>query len=120
MSSGTTGHPRAASLTHRSVAITKLVCRFLTSPSQEPAVGSAMRLTKHDAVCCLFPCFGLVMGLLASFCHGSYVVFPSDCFDAEKTLDAVVQEKATVLLREPTMVFAELEALESSTIGTWD
>jgi len=76
-----------------------------------------MRLTPDDVVCCpppLFHCFGLVMGFLASFCHGSSIVFPSDHFDARRTLDAVVQEKATALLGVPTMFVAELEILKTT------
>lgn len=76
-----------------------------------------MRLTPSDVVCCpppLFHCFGLVMGFLASFCHGSSIVFPSDHFDARRTLDAVVQEKATALLGVPTMFVAELEVLKTA------
>ncbi|KAL2004686.1 hypothetical protein VTN00DRAFT_3214 [Thermoascus crustaceus] len=80
-------------------------------------VGHALRLTPSDVVCCpppLFHCFGLVMGFLASFCHGSSIVFPSDHFDARRTLDAVVQEKATALLGVPTMFVAELEVLKTT------
>ncbi|KAM5341498.1 hypothetical protein ACJ41O_014529 [Fusarium nematophilum] len=79
--------------------------------------GHAMRLTQDDIVCCpppLFHCFGLVMGFLASFCHGSTIVFPSDNFNAEKTIEAVVSEKATALLGVPTMFIAELDALEKN------
>lgn len=76
-----------------------------------------MKLTKEDVVCCpppLFHCFGLVMGLLASFCYGSSIIFPSDTFDAQKTIDSVVAEKATALLGVPTMFIAELEVLEKN------
>ena len=74
-----------------------------------------MRLTTKDVVCCpppLFHCFGLVMGFLASFCHGSKIVFPSDGFNADQTMEAVVREKATALLGVPTMFMAELESLQ--------
>lgn len=80
-------------------------------------VGDAMRLTETDVVCCpppLFHCFGLIMGFLASFCHGSSIVFPSDNFNAEATLSAVLKEKATALLGVPSMFLAELEALQKS------
>lgn len=76
-----------------------------------------MELTVKDVVCCpppLFHCFGLVMGFLASFIHGSSIVFPSGNFDPKLTLDAVVDEKATALLGVPTMFLAELEELERS------
>ncbi|KAH8896860.1 4-coumarate-CoA ligase [Thozetella sp. PMI_491] len=101
--SGTTGLPKAAKLTHSNLINNG---RF---------VGQAMHLTEEDIVCCpcpLFHCFGLVMGFLASFVHGSSIIFPSAGFNATATLDAIVQEKATVLLGVPTMFVAELEELE--------
>lgn len=76
-----------------------------------------MHLTPEDVVCCpppLFHCFGLVMGFLASFCHGSSIVFPADTFDARKVVDALVRYDATVLLGVPTMYVAELEVIEKT------
>ena len=73
-----------------------------------------MRLTSEDVVCCvppLFHCFGLVMGFLSSFFHGSTCVFPSDDFNAERVVDALVHERCTALLSVPTMFYAELEVL---------
>lgn len=70
-------------------------------------------LTHQDVVCCpppLFHCFGLVMGFLGGFTHGSTVVFPSDHFDPDMVLDAIFMEKCTALLGVPTMFVAELEA----------
>ena len=78
-------------------------------------VGDAIRLSPDDMVCCpppLFHCFGLVLGFLAAFTHGSCIVFPSDAFNADSTLNAIYSEKATVLLGVPTMFLAELEQLE--------
>jgi mevalonyl-CoA ligase len=75
-----------------------------------------MNLTPSDAVCCpppLFHCFGLVMGFLASFTHGSTIVFPCDQFDANEVLDALYEEKCTALLGVPTMFIAEIEANRS-------
>lgn len=75
-----------------------------------------MRLTPEDVVCCpppLFHTFGLVLGFLNAFTHGSAIVFPSDTFDAEQVIDAVSKEKATALLGVPTMFVAELEVCES-------
>lgn len=72
-----------------------------------------MQLTPTDAVCCpppLFHCFGLVIGFLASFTHGSSIVFASPQFDAHKVLDAVVAERCTILLGVPTMFIAVLDA----------
>ncbi|KAI1872770.1 uncharacterized protein JN550_003644 [Neoarthrinium moseri] len=99
----TTGMPKAACLTHHNIINN---ARF---------VGSAMKLTSDDVVCCpppLFHCFGLVMGLLASFCYGSSIMFPSDNFSAESTIHAVVQHKATALLGVPTMFISELAVVK--------
>ncbi|UQC88294.1 4-coumarate-CoA ligase [Colletotrichum lupini] len=103
--SGTTGRPKAATLTHINLV------------NDAQFVGDAMRLTEADVVCCpppLFHCFGLIMGFLASFCHGSSIVFASDNFNAEATLSAVLNEKATALLGVSSMFLAELEALQQS------
>ncbi|CCF34428.1 4-coumarate-CoA ligase [Colletotrichum higginsianum] len=106
--SGTTGLPKASALTHINLINDAIF------------VGDAMRLTEVDIVCSpppLFHCFGLVLGFLSSFCHGSSIVLPSDNFDARKALLAVVQEKATALLGVPTMFLAELEELDRSTLS---
>ncbi len=69
-----------------------------------------MRLTVDDVLCCpppLFHCFGLVMGFLASVCHGSSIIFPSPQFEVKPVLDALVN--ATALLGVPTMFVALLE-----------
>ncbi|CEJ56598.1 hypothetical protein PMG11_02800 [Penicillium brasilianum] len=100
--SGTTGSPKAAMLTHNNLIND---ARF---------VGDAMALTSEDVICCpppLFHCFGLVLGFLASFTHGSSIVFPSDFFDARLVVDAMVKEDATVLLGVPTMYVSELEVI---------
>ena len=99
--SGTTGSPKAATLTHNNLLNNG---RF---------VGDAMHLTRQDVIACsppLFHCFGLVMGFLASFTHGSKLVFPCDQFDANQTLDVIYSEKCTALLEVPTMFVAMLEA----------
>ncbi|KAI9146711.1 Acyl-CoA ligase sidI [Paramyrothecium foliicola] len=100
--SGTTGRPKAASLTHRNLI------------NNGKLNGEAMRLTPDDIVCSpppLYHCFGLVMGFLGSFTHGSSIIFPSETFNAVQTLASLVQEKATALLGVPTMFTAELEVL---------
>ncbi|KAL2848890.1 acetyl-CoA synthetase-like protein [Aspergillus pseudoustus] len=100
--SGTTGSPKAAMLSHVNIINN---ARF---------VGHAMRLTPSDVVCCpppLFHCFGLVMGFLASFCYGSAIVFPSDAFDADRVVEAMIRESATVIIGVPTMYLAELDAI---------
>eukprot|EP01027_Heterolobosea_sp_BB2_P000012 GEZU01000015.1.p1 GENE.GEZU01000015.1~~GEZU01000015.1.p1 ORF type:complete len:636 (+),score=143.52 GEZU01000015.1:184-2091(+) len=98
--SGTTGLPKGAVLTHRNI----LNNGFL--------VGEKMRLTPSDSLCIpvpLYHCFGLVMGNLACLTHGSKVVYPSAGFDAEATLKAVSEEKCTALHGVPTMFIAELD-----------
>ncbi|KAJ5892131.1 acetyl-CoA synthetase-like protein [Penicillium subrubescens] len=100
--SGTTGSPKAAMLTSNNLLND---ARF---------VGDAMALTPEDVICCpppLFHCFGLVLGFLASFTHGSSIVFPSDFFDVKRVVDAIVDEDATVLLGVPTMYVSELEVM---------
>ncbi|KAJ5103934.1 acetyl-CoA synthetase-like protein [Penicillium argentinense] len=103
--SGTTGSPKAAMLTHNNLLNN---ARF---------VGDAMQLSLDDVVCCpppLFHCFGLVLGFLASYTHGSSIVFPSDFFDVRKVVDAIMIEDATVLLGVPTMYVAELEVMSKT------
>jgi acyl-CoA synthetase (AMP-forming)/AMP-acid ligase II len=76
-----------------------------------------MALTHEDVLCCpppLFHCFGLVLGFLDSYTHGSTIVFPSDFFDVRKVVDALVEEDVTVLLGVPTMFISELEAMEKT------
>lgn len=73
-----------------------------------------MNLTPEDVVCCpppLFHCFGLVLGFLASYTHGSAIVFPSDFFDVKRVVNAIMDEDATVLLGVPTMYVSELEVM---------
>ncbi|RAL13069.1 acetyl-CoA synthetase-like protein [Aspergillus homomorphus CBS 101889] len=99
--SGTSGEPKLSMLTHRGLI------------NNARLVGDAMRLTPDDVVCCpppLFHTFGLVLGFLNAFAHGSAIVYPSDHFHAESVIDAIVQENATALLGVPTMFVAELEA----------
>ncbi|CAK7200229.1 hypothetical protein SEUCBS139899_002920 [Sporothrix eucalyptigena] len=107
--SGTTGRPKAACLTHRNIL------------NDAMFVGAAMKLTPADVVSCpppLFHCFGLVMGFLASFYHGSSIVFPSDTFNAEMTIESVLRDRISALLGVPTMFFAQLELLEKHK-GRW-
>ncbi|KAJ5141207.1 hypothetical protein N7526_002202 [Penicillium atrosanguineum] len=76
-----------------------------------------MQLTPSDIICCpppLFHCFGLVLGFLSSFTHGSSIIFPSDNFDVHKVVSTIIAEHATVLLGVPTMYVSELEVLSKS------
>lgn len=98
--SGTTGFPKGATLTHRNI----LNNGFF--------IGECMKLTEQDRLCVpvpLYHCFGMVLGNLACFTHGSTVVYPNDGFDALKVLEAVQAEKCTGLHGVPTMFIAELD-----------
>jgi fatty-acyl-CoA synthase len=98
--SGTTGAPKGATLTH---------CNILNNGF---FVGEAMHFTEHDRLCIPVPfyhCFGMVMGNLNCVTHGAAMVIPNDGFDPERTLTAVSQERCTALYGVPTMFIAELD-----------
>ena len=97
--SGTTGFPKGATLSHRNI----LNNGFF--------VGELCGYTDVDRVCIPVPfyhCFGMVMGNLASTSHGATMVIPAPSFDPNITLDVVQQEKCTSLYGVPTMFIAEL------------
>ncbi|TLD39662.1 mevalonyl-CoA ligase [Venturia nashicola] len=92
--SGSTGNPKAASLTHHNVINN---ARF---------IGDRLALTHNDILCCpppLFHCFGLVLGLLACITHGASIVYPAEIFDPQETLLAIAREKCTALHGVPAM-----------------
>jgi fatty-acyl-CoA synthase len=98
--SGTTGFPKGATLTHRNV----LNNGFF--------IGEAMRLTHLDRLCIpvpLYHCFGMVLGNLACLTHGATIVYPNDAFDPLLVLEVVQQERCTGLHGVPTMFIAELD-----------
>ena len=98
--SGTTGFPKGATLTHRNI----LNNGFF--------IGECMRLTPEDRLCIpvpLYHCFGMVLGNLACVTHGSTIVYPSDGFDPVRVLETVQAEKCTGLHGVPTMFIAELD-----------
>ena len=98
--SGTTGAPKGATLTHHNIV------------NNGWFVGEAMRLTEHDKLCIPVPfyhCFGMVLGNLACVTHGACMVIPGEGFDALTTLQCVAEEKCTGLHGVPTMFIAELE-----------
>ncbi|MDN7448837.1 AMP-binding protein [Burkholderia multivorans] len=98
--SGTTGSPKGATLTHRNVVNN---ARF---------IARAMRFTEQDALCIpvpLYHCFGMVLAVLACVSTGAAMVFPGEAFDPVATLAAVAEERCTALHGVPTMFIAELD-----------
>ena len=100
--SGTTGNPKGATLSHHNILNNGLL------------VGEGCGYTEKDRVCIPVPyyhCFGMVMGNLACTSHGATIVLPSASFDPKAALEAVAKERCTSLYGVPTMFIAEL-ALE--------
>ncbi|MGD0976090.1 MAG: AMP-binding protein [Candidatus Korobacteraceae bacterium] len=98
--SGTTGSPKGATLTHHNL----LNNGFF--------VGEAMRMTEQDRLCIpvpLYHCFGLTMSNLNCVIHGSTMVFPSEWFDPLAVLETVEAERCTAIQGVPAMFIAELE-----------
>jgi len=98
--SGTTGFPKGATLTHRNI----LNNGFF--------IGECMKLGPDDRLCIpvpLYHCFGMVLGNLACLTHGSAIVYPNDGFDPLTVLETVQAEKCTGLHGVPTMFIAELD-----------
>ena len=97
--SGTTGTPKGATLTHHNIL------------NNGYFIGEAQRLTDRDRVCIpvpLYHCFGMVLGNLACITHGAAMVYPSEGFDPLASLEAVEAERCTALYGVPTMFIAEL------------
>lgn len=98
--SGTTGAPKGATLSHHNI----LNNGFF--------VARTMKLSEADRMVIpvpLYHCFGMVMGNLGCMTHGATMIYPGDGFDPESTLRAVAEERATALYGVPTMFIAELE-----------
>ncbi len=101
--SGTTGNPKGAMLTHHNLVSNGLY------------VGDAIELTEVDRLCVPVPfyhCFGCVMGNLGCITHGSAIIIASEHFDALKTLQALERERCTALYGVPTMFIAQLDHAE--------
>ncbi|WP_199511094.1 AMP-binding protein [Nucisporomicrobium flavum] len=97
--SGTTGFPKGATLSHHNIL------------NNGYFVGELVGYTERDRICIpvpLYHCFGMVMGNLAATSHGAAMVLPAQGFDPAAALRAVTQEKCTSLYGVPTMFIAEL------------
>ncbi|MGD9602156.1 MAG: AMP-binding protein [Gammaproteobacteria bacterium] len=106
--SGTTGMPKGATLTHFSIV------------NNGYFVGRSMRFSHQDRLCIpvpLYHCFGMVMSVLTCVTHGATMVFPADAFEPKSVLEAVSAERCTALHGVPTMFIAELDHPD---FGTYD
>jgi fatty-acyl-CoA synthase len=98
--SGTTGTPKGATLSHHNIV------------NNGYFVGEAMRLTAEDRLCIpvpLYHCFGMVLGNMACLTHGAAMVYPAEGFDPLATLRTVASERCTGLHGVPTMFIAMLD-----------
>jgi fatty-acyl-CoA synthase len=98
--SGTTGLPKGATLSHHNIV------------NNGYFVASHMAFSPEDSLCIpvpLYHCFGMVMGVLGCVTHGAAMVFPAEAFEPGAVLEAVTAEKCTALYGVPTMFIAELD-----------
>lgn len=112
--SGTTGHPKGATLTHRNVL------------NNGYFAGRTMKLTTADRLCIpvpLYHCFGMVLGNLAALTSGAAMVYPGEAYDPRLVLEAVQAEGCTMLHGVPTMFITilnqpDLSRFDLSTLRT--
>ena len=98
--SGTTGLPKGATLSHHNIV------------NNGYFVARRMSFTENDRLCIpvpLYHCFGMVMGVLGCATHGAAMVFPGEAFEPKSVLEACEAERCTALFGVPTMFIAELE-----------
>ncbi len=98
--SGTTGFPKAAMLTHRNLLLNAFY------------IGDCQKFTAADRICIPVPfyhCFGCVLGTLCAAVRGAAMIIPAEFFQPAATLDAMEKERATALYGVPTMFIAELQ-----------
>jgi fatty-acyl-CoA synthase len=97
--SGTTGTPKGATLTHFNIV------------NNAYFSGRGMNFTEQDRLCIpvpLYHCFGMVLSVLTCVTHGAAMIFPDEAFEPESVLRAVAEERCTALHGVPTMFIAEL------------
>ena len=97
--SGTTGAPKGATLSHASIV------------NNAEQVGARVGLRPGDSICLpvpLFHCFGMVVGVMSAFLHGTTIVFPGDTFNAGACLAAIESERCTMVYGVPMMFIAML------------
>ena len=107
--SGTTGFPKGATLSHHNLVNNGFF------------IGEMLGYTHADRVCIPVPfyhCFGMVIGNLACMTHGACMVVPGEAFDAAAALDAVVAERCTSLYGVPTMFIGMLDALRDHDVSS--
>lgn len=98
--SGTTGFPKGAMLTHRNLLLNSYY------------LGNCQKITADDRICVPVPfyhCFGCVLGVLCCTVHGAAMIVPAEYFHAGETLAAIEQERATSIYGVPTMFIAQFE-----------
>jgi fatty-acyl-CoA synthase len=98
--SGTTGFPKGATLTHHSIL------------NNGYFIGETLKYSEQDRVCIPVPfyhCFGMVLGNLACTTHGATMVIPGEAFDPVAVMDTVQKERCTSLYGVPTMFIGELD-----------